>query len=143
MAGRSRKQTGPDRALAATGYECVHSECECRTKTPASRCARACGAQLHGRGHGGARVCPDEATHKTPRSSSLPEDSGSGDRPCFADEHKDSGSCGGKRGTLVYIEQARRRGAAFGKRRRGIMKKAHELSLLTGAQVFVVVAGEP
>ncbi|KAI9088795.1 hypothetical protein DFS34DRAFT_561688, partial [Phlyctochytrium arcticum] len=43
---------------------------------------------------------------------------------------------------IEYIEDKSRRHITFGKRRVGIMKKAYELSTLTGTQVLLLVASE-
>lgn len=40
---------------------------------------------------------------------------------------------------IKYIENKTRRHVTFGKRRHGIMKKAYELSVLTGANVLLLV----
>ncbi|KAI5148164.1 hypothetical protein ENBRE01_0152 [Enteropsectra breve] len=44
--------------------------------------------------------------------------------------------------TMEYIVPKTKRSVTFSKRKRGLMKKAHELSILTGAQILVVVASE-
>ncbi|KAL0248682.1 hypothetical protein GEMRC1_003916 [Eukaryota sp. GEM-RC1] len=41
-----------------------------------------------------------------------------------------------------YIEDSTKRHASLSKRRMGLFKKAHELSILTGTQVLLVVADE-
>lgn len=43
---------------------------------------------------------------------------------------------------MEYIENKLRRYTTFSKRKTGIMKKAHELSTLTGTQVMLLVASE-
>lgn len=43
---------------------------------------------------------------------------------------------------MEYIENKLRRYTTFSKRKTGIMKKAHELSILTGTQVMLLVASE-
>ncbi|KAI8914196.1 SRF-type transcription factor (DNA-binding and dimerization domain)-domain-containing protein, partial [Gorgonomyces haynaldii] len=43
---------------------------------------------------------------------------------------------------IEYIEDKSRRHITFSKRKAGIMKKAYELSTLTGTQVLLLVASE-
>ena len=47
-----------------------------------------------------------------------------------------------KRFILRYISQKNRRSTTFSKRKKGIMKKAHKISLLTGSQVLLLIVGE-
>jgi hypothetical protein len=71
------------------------------------------------------------------------------------DSHEgDEGEFGGKKGTtdekktgrrkinIEFIEDKSRRHITFSKRKAGIMKKAYELSTLTGTQVLLLVASE-
>ncbi|KCZ81668.1 hypothetical protein H312_00846 [Anncaliia algerae PRA339] len=44
--------------------------------------------------------------------------------------------------SLKFIEGKTRRGVTFSKRKKGLMKKAYELSVLTGSEVLVLVASE-
>lgn len=146
MDGKGRKQTDPDRTLASASYRHLYSGCRCRIKAPASRrlvdSPRLCGAQLYKRSHNSAKTHSGAATCKTAKRSSSVEDKENRDHSNFVDEHESSESHRKKRGALTYIDQVRRRRTTFGKRRKGIVKKAYELSLLTGSQVLVIVAGE-
>lgn len=45
-----------------------------------------------------------------------------------------------KRSRISYIEDRLKRQTSFTKRKAGIMKKAHELSILTGTEVLLIVA---
>lgn len=47
-----------------------------------------------------------------------------------------------KKITLKYIESKSKRGVTFSKRKKGIMKKAYELNVLTGTQILLLVASE-
>lgn len=47
-----------------------------------------------------------------------------------------------KRSSLRYISQKTKRSVTFSKRKKGIMKKAYELSLLTGSQVLLLISNE-
>ncbi|KAL6121517.1 hypothetical protein NUSPORA_01548 [Nucleospora cyclopteri] len=49
---------------------------------------------------------------------------------------------GKKKIKLEYINKKAKRGVTFSKRKKGIMKKAFELSVLTGADILLVVANE-
>lgn len=44
--------------------------------------------------------------------------------------------------SLKFIEGKTRRGVTFSKRKKGLMKKAYELSVLTGSEILVLVASE-
>lgn len=56
-------------------------------------------------------------------------------------EYKLKGS-GKKKLILDYIEHKTRRSVTFSKRKKGIMKKAYELNVLTGCEVLLLVASE-
>ena len=43
---------------------------------------------------------------------------------------------------ISYIEDRNKRQTSFSKRKAGIMKKAHELSVLTGTDVMLVIASD-
>lgn len=49
---------------------------------------------------------------------------------------------GKKKVSLKYIESKSKRGVTFSKRKKGIMKKAYELNVLTGTQILLLVASE-
>lgn len=57
---------------------------------------------------------------------------------------EDSTTKGDGRGpvNLKFIEGKTRRGVTFSKRKKGLMKKAYEISVLTGSEVLVLVASE-
>eukprot|EP00128_Syssomonas_multiformis_P002552 Colp12_sorted_trinity150504_noHs@18622 len=69
-------------------------------------------------------------------------------RPLDDDDDGDSDGPGGERKAgrrkinIEFIEDKSRRHITFSKRKRGIMKKAYELSTLTGTQVLLLVASE-
>ncbi|EKX50319.1 hypothetical protein GUITHDRAFT_40700, partial [Guillardia theta CCMP2712] len=44
--------------------------------------------------------------------------------------------------TIQFVEDKSKRHITFSKRKTGIIKKANELSMLTGAQVLLVVTSE-
>ncbi|KAK3822910.1 MAG: hypothetical protein J3Q66DRAFT_330403 [Benniella sp.] len=59
------------------------------------------------------------------------------------DEPRKSGKRAGRRKIKIeYIEDKSRRHITFSKRKSGIMKKAYELSTLTGTQVLLLVVSE-
>lgn len=49
---------------------------------------------------------------------------------------------GKKKVCMKYIESKSKRGVTFSKRKKGIMKKAYELNILTGTQILLLVASE-
>lgn len=49
---------------------------------------------------------------------------------------------GKKKMVLEYIEPKNKRSVTFSKRKKGIMKKAFELNVLTGSQILLLVASE-
>ncbi|KAI9248845.1 hypothetical protein BDA99DRAFT_445959 [Phascolomyces articulosus] len=67
------------------------------------------------------------------------DDVGSGDD---SDGDKPSRRSGRRKIKIEYIEDKNRRHITFSKRKAGIMKKAYELSTLTGTQVLLLVVSE-
>ncbi|GAA6040425.1 hypothetical protein JCM8097_004542 [Rhodosporidiobolus ruineniae] len=57
-------------------------------------------------------------------------------------QKRNASSTGRKKITISYIEDKARRSVTFTKRKSGLMKKAYELSTLTGTNVLVVVVSE-
>ncbi|XP_029154983.1 serum response factor homolog B-like [Nylanderia fulva] len=57
-------------------------------------------------------------------------------------EEKKTKRCGRQKITMKYIPEKCRRSVTFSKRKKGIMKKAFELNVLTGTQVLLLVASE-
>ncbi|RVD92202.1 Regulator of arginine MADS box-containing [Tubulinosema ratisbonensis] len=49
---------------------------------------------------------------------------------------------GKKKMVLEYIEPKNKRSVTFSKRKKGILKKAYELNVLTGAQVLLLIAND-
>lgn len=71
------------------------------------------------------------------------------ERPLSVDEGYDdeeqypSKKVGGKKKVMMkYIESKSKRGVTFSKRKKGIMKKAYELNILTGTQILLLIASE-
>ncbi|KAJ3256791.1 hypothetical protein HK103_005165 [Boothiomyces macroporosus] len=58
------------------------------------------------------------------------------------DDEKPAKKAGRRKIKIEYIEDKSRRHITFSKRKAGIMKKAYELSTLTGTQVLLLVASE-
>ncbi|KAI8888121.1 SRF-TF-domain-containing protein [Backusella circina FSU 941] len=58
------------------------------------------------------------------------------------DEKKPRRNSGRRKIKIEYIEDKTRRHITFSKRKAGIMKKAYELSTLTGTQVLLLVVSE-
>lgn len=50
--------------------------------------------------------------------------------------------CGRKKIKMEYIHGKNKRSVTFSKRKKGIMKKAYELNVLTGTQILLLVASE-
>ncbi|KRH95345.1 Regulator of arginine metabolism, MADS box-containing transcription factor [Pseudoloma neurophilia] len=71
-------------------------------------------------------------------------------KPRIEDESPDLDSTGVKKGTktgrkkikMAYIEGKNKRSVTFSKRKKGIMKKAYELNMLTKSQILLLVASE-
>lgn len=57
-------------------------------------------------------------------------------------ERVDDSKIGRRKIQIEFIEDKTRRHITFSKRKAGIMKKAHELSILTGTDVLLLVASE-
>lgn len=57
-------------------------------------------------------------------------------------EVKNNKRMGRKKITMEYIEGKNKRSVTFSKRKKGIMKKAYELNVLTGTQILLLVASE-
>lgn len=55
---------------------------------------------------------------------------------------KTSKKVGRKKINMEYIEGKNKRSVTFSKRKKGIMKKAYELNVLTGTQILLLVASE-
>ncbi|CED83692.1 srf-tf-domain-containing protein [Phaffia rhodozyma] len=71
------------------------------------------------------------------------DDEDDGDGPRKKTRTNSGDSQGGRRSIHIeYIENKARRHITFSKRRAGIMKKAYELSVLTGTQVLLLVVSE-
>lgn len=60
----------------------------------------------------------------------------------FTYVNKDAGEAGRRKIRIEYITDKSRRHITFSKRKAGIMKKAYELSILTGTQVLLLVVSE-
>lgn len=58
------------------------------------------------------------------------------------EEDKKIKRMGRKKITMEYIEGKNKRSVTFSKRKKGIMKKAYELNVLTGTQILLLVASE-
>lgn len=58
------------------------------------------------------------------------------------EEEKKIKRMGRKKITMEYIEGKNKRSVTFSKRKKGIMKKAYELNVLTGTQILLLVASE-
>ncbi|ORX52293.1 SRF-TF-domain-containing protein [Hesseltinella vesiculosa] len=71
-------------------------------------------------------------------SKNKPFDEDSGDDS----DDKPSKRSGRRKIKIEYIEDKNRRHITFSKRKAGIMKKAYELSTLTGTQVLLLVVSE-
>jgi hypothetical protein len=78
---------------------------------------------------------PDEDNDNKKPSSPVVENPGQADPP--ADK-----KTGRRKINIEFIEDKSRRHITFSKRKAGIMKKAYELSTLTGTQVLLLVASE-
>lgn len=65
-----------------------------------------------------------------------------GDDDDLDDGDKDSKRAGRRKIKIEYIQDKSRRHITFSKRKAGIMKKAYELSTLTGTQVLLLVVSE-
>eukprot|EP00002_Diphylleia_rotans_P036651 TRINITY_DN80_c0_g3_i3.p1 TRINITY_DN80_c0_g3~~TRINITY_DN80_c0_g3_i3.p1 ORF type:complete len:236 (-),score=29.67 TRINITY_DN80_c0_g3_i3:697-1404(-) len=73
----------------------------------------------------------------------FPKRKASGDDVSSGGDSDDGGAKGGRRKiNIEFIEDKSRRHITFSKRKAGIMKKAYELSTLTGTQVLLLVASE-
>ncbi|EPR80121.1 MADS domain protein [Spraguea lophii 42_110] len=59
----------------------------------------------------------------------------------FAEEKKPR-KCGRKKIKMAFIEGKNKRSVTFSKRKKGIMKKAYELNILTGTEILLLVASE-
>lgn len=98
-----------------------------------------------------AHAYPQIFSYNTPNTYQPPERDYSGisylsNNPDVDDdeseiEERTRGS-GKKKLSMEYIEQKSRRSVTFSKRKKGIMKKAFELNLLTGSQILLLVASE-
>ncbi|KAI9028276.1 hypothetical protein CLU79DRAFT_738564 [Phycomyces nitens] len=78
---------------------------------------------------------------KTRKPKKNPEDDDSGD-DSEDGEDKPVRRSGRRKIKIEYIEDKNRRHITFSKRKAGIMKKAYELSTLTGTQVLLLVVSE-
>eukprot|EP00127_Corallochytrium_limacisporum_P004718 Clim_evm72s172 gene=Clim_evmTU72s172 len=83
-----------------------------------------------------------------PKKKPAPPPKKKGGRKKPVDEESDDDSetevvrAGRRKISIEFIEDKSRRHITFSKRKRGIMKKAYELSTLTGTQVLLIVASE-
>ncbi|KAM0676978.1 transcription factor of the MADS box [Binucleata daphniae] len=59
-----------------------------------------------------------------------------------SEEDKKVKKTGRKKIIMEYIEGKNKRSVTFSKRKKGIMKKAYELNVLTGTQILLLVASE-
>ncbi|KAI8920045.1 SRF-type transcription factor (DNA-binding and dimerization domain)-domain-containing protein [Powellomyces hirtus] len=75
-------------------------------------------------------------------AASLSEHEDQNDDDNSDDEGKGKGRQGRRKIKIEYIDDKSRRHITFSKRKAGIMKKAYELSTLTGTQVLLLVASE-
>ncbi|KAI8640582.1 hypothetical protein BD408DRAFT_347681 [Parasitella parasitica] len=71
-----------------------------------------------------------------------PEDPNNDSAGDDSDNDKPARRSGRRKIKIEYIEDKNRRHITFSKRKAGIMKKAYELSTLTGTQVLLLVVSE-
>ncbi|KAI9315685.1 hypothetical protein BX666DRAFT_1958146 [Dichotomocladium elegans] len=77
-----------------------------------------------------------------PSSKNKPYDDVDNESVDDSDSEKPSKRSGRRKIKIEYIEDKNRRHITFSKRKAGIMKKAYELSTLTGTQVLLLVVSE-
>lgn len=80
--------------------------------------------------------------HLQQQEVNSPDGDGSGDDVPGASSAKPEKKAGRRKINIEFIEDKSRRHITFSKRKAGIMKKAYELSTLTGTQVLLLVASE-
>ncbi|KAI9027169.1 hypothetical protein CLU79DRAFT_689635, partial [Phycomyces nitens] len=87
---------------------------------------------------------PDPRQHQAPPPADVIIDNGQGAEDDDSDESdkKPNKRSGRRKIKIEYIEDKTRRHITFSKRKAGIMKKAYELSTLTGTQVLLLVVSE-
>lgn len=84
----------------------------------------------------------DLSEQNTPRRGNKREPEDDLDEEETGDEGKSEKRAGRRKIKIEYIEDKSRRHITFSKRKAGIMKKAYELSTLTGTQVLLLVVSE-
>ncbi|KAI8372747.1 uncharacterized protein BYT42DRAFT_44336 [Radiomyces spectabilis] len=82
---------------------------------------------------------PQEPSPKKSKTKIVDDDNDSG---ADSDSEKPARRSGRRKIKIEYIEDKNRRHITFSKRKAGIMKKAYELSTLTGTQVLLLVVSE-
>jgi hypothetical protein len=85
---------------------------------------------------GGMAASPNEFSRRSERM--LPSEHTDSD----TSEEKKVKKSGRKKIKMEYIEGKNKRSVTFSKRKKGIMKKAYELNVLTGTQILLLVASE-
>ncbi|ELR17758.1 SRFtype transcription factor (DNA-binding and dimerization domain) domain containing protein [Acanthamoeba castellanii str. Neff] len=70
------------------------------------------------------------------------DETAGGDKPKSKIVKKKTGGSGRRRIDIKFIENKSRRQVTFSRRKRGLMKKAYELTTLTGTQALVLIASE-
>ncbi|CDH59466.1 srf-tf-domain-containing partial [Lichtheimia corymbifera JMRC:FSU:9682] len=84
----------------------------------------------------------DPSSSKEPVIKNKPFDEEEHDSADDSDSEKPAKRSGRRKIKIEYIEDKNRRHITFSKRKAGIMKKAYELSTLTGTQVLLLVVSE-
>ncbi|KAI9787899.1 MAG: transcription factor of the MADS box [Peltula sp. TS41687] len=84
-------------------------------------------------GNNGSTVADANRGVKRPRPSAIPDDD---------DDDEDKPGRERRKIEIKFIQDKSRRHITFSKRKAGIMKKAYELSVLTGTQVLLLVVSE-
>ncbi|KAI9310711.1 hypothetical protein BX666DRAFT_1869290 [Dichotomocladium elegans] len=84
------------------------------------------------------------STNQTPKSKppAINHDDDAGSGGDDSESEKPARRSGRRKIKIEYIEDKNRRHITFSKRKAGIMKKAYELSTLTGTQVLLLVVSE-
>jgi pheromone receptor transcription factor len=96
--------------------------------------------------HDQASAADLDESHSVGNGTAAPESRGiKRQRPAAADDDDDDDEKGGRERRKIeikFISDKSRRHITFSKRKAGIMKKAYELSVLTGTQVLLLVVSE-
>jgi len=83
---------------------------------------------------------PEQSTHETNRH--VPEFQDETKQLEELEEKKNTTAGGRRKINIEFIENKSRRHVTFSKRKTGLIKKAYELSTLTGTQVLLLIASE-